>query len=366
METKVKILYYLESGNIKKAEKLCRKLLLENPNDVETLSILGDIFFGNDDYPNALEIYTVLNKKVKNDIKFMGKLAICHGKLKKYTNAIKLYEDILKSDEVNIRVLMNLIDACVHNKDDSKINKYCNILRDIDPCNPLLASIDSLISFDRNKENKSVFIDNPINFIKEFSLKDFTNDMDSLIMNLITFSRLVTKEGNIEKKSTLNGWQTLPILFEQKNSSVDSLKKIIKECVKEYLKKYLHSNLLYIKRWPINYDLQGWTVFLSNQGMQKSHNHLSGWMSGVIYLQIPEGKNNNKEGSIEFSLHGYNYPTKRTDFPKKQIIPQKGSIVFFPSSLYHKTLPFTSTEERISIAFDLVLDKGNKRIGLDL
>ena len=90
------------------------------------------------------------------------------------------------------------------------------------------------------------------------------------------------------------------------------------------------------------------------------------WMSGIIYLQIPKGKNNNKEGSIEFSLHGYSYPTKRADFPKKQIIPQKGSIVFFPSSLYHKTLPFTSTEERISIAFDLVLDKGNKRIGLNL
>ena len=80
------------------------------------------------------------------------------------------------------------------------------------------------------------------------------------------------------------------------------------------------SNLFYIKRWPKNYDLQGWTVFLSDQGMQKSHNHLSGWMSGIIYLQIPEEKNNNKEGSIEFSLHGYSYPTKRLDFPIKQFI----------------------------------------------
>ena len=105
---------------------------------------------------------------------------------------------------------------------------------------------------------------------------------------------MVTKEGKIEKKSTVNGWQTLPILFQQKNSSVDSLKKIIKECVKEYLKEYLPSNLFYIKRWPKNYDLQGWTVFLSDQGMQKSHNHLSGWMSGIIYLQIPKGKNDNQ------------------------------------------------------------------------
>ena len=111
----------------------------------------------------------------------MSKLAICHGKLKKYTNAIKLYEDILKIDQLNLKVLMNLIDACLHNQDDSKVNKYCNILRDIDPCNPLLASIDPLISFERNKENKSVFIDNPLNFIKEFSLKDFPVSFGLLI-----------------------------------------------------------------------------------------------------------------------------------------------------------------------------------------
>ena len=41
-------------------------------------------------------------------------------------------------------------------------------------------------------------------------------------------------------------------------------------------------------------------------------------------LTNTEEKDNNKEGSIEFSWHGYSYPTKRVDFPIKQIIPQKG------------------------------------------
>jgi hypothetical protein len=30
-----------------------------------------------------------------------------------------------------------------------------------------------------------------------------------------------------------------------------------------------------------------------------------------------------------------------------------GDIVFFPSSLFHRTIPFESDEERICIAFDV-------------
>ena len=43
------------------------------------------------------------------------------------------------------------------------------------------------------------------------------------------------------------------------------------------------------------------------------------------------------------------------EFQKGKIVDiNKGSLVLFPSSLFHRTIPFISQEERHSIAFDLI------------
>jgi hypothetical protein len=41
------------------------------------------------------------------------------------------------------------------------------------------------------------------------------------------------------------------------------------------------------------------------------------------------------------------------NFEKKLYLPKVGDVVFFPSSVFHRTIPFNSNEERICIAFDL-------------
>ena len=93
-------------------------------------------------------------------------------------------------------------------------------------------------------------------------------------------------------------------------------------------------------------------VLLKKLGNQNSHNHPSGWVSGVVYLKVPK-KISGNEGKIEFSTHGYNFPKINSKIKKQVILPQEGSLILFPSLLYHKTIPFVSDEERISIAFDI-------------
>jgi hypothetical protein len=44
------------------------------------------------------------------------------------------------------------------------------------------------------------------------------------------------------------------------------------------------------------------------------------------------------------------------NFPVGIASPKVGDIVLFPSSLFHRTIPFNSNEERICIAFDLKPD----------
>ena len=91
---------------------------------------------------------------------------------------------------------------------------------------------------------------------------------------------------------------------------------------------------------------------MEKNGFLKSHIHPLGWVSGVMYLEIPTKKNN--EGNIELGYEGYNYPSLiKENIPKKIIDVYAGNILLFPSSLFHQTIPFSSEKERICIAFDL-------------
>ena len=108
-----------------------------------------------------------------------------------------------------------------------------------------------------------------------------------------------------------------------------------------------------MKKWPSKKSLYGWHVILKNQGHQGAHIHTSGWLSGVIYLKVvpPLEKD---EGAIEFSMNGQRYHNANSS--KLTFQPEVGDIVFFPSSLHHRTIPFTTDADRIIISFDLTPD----------
>ncbi len=92
---------------------------------------------------------------------------------------------------------------------------------------------------------------------------------------------------------------------------------------------------------------------MKKQGNLLAHMHKHGWISGSIYLRIPEKAKEN-EGDIKFSTHGGDYPHDNKLFPSKIVDLKKGNIVMFPSSLFHSTIPFSSNEDRITLAFDVI------------
>jgi len=94
-----------------------------------------------------------------------------------------------------------------------------------------------------------------------------------------------------------------------------------------------------------------WSNTLKKEGYNIPHIHPSGWVSGVFYLNVPEKLKNN-EGGIEFSLHGYDFINNKKLTTNSLHIPKIGDLILFPSSLFHKTIPFDSNGERICIAFD--------------
>ena len=138
---------------------------------------------------------------------------------------------------------------------------------------------------------------------------------------------------------------------EKPHKKIQNLKSIIITEIELYYLKFKNETCSFIKRWPSKYDLNAWHVILKKQGHQNPHIHPNGWLSGVIYLKVvPSFKKN--EGAIEFSLNGEQYYDAKS--PKVVHLPKAGDIILFPSSLHHRTIPFSADTDRISIAFDLV------------
>ena len=107
----------------------------------------------------------------------------------------------------------------------------------------------------------------------------------------------------------------------------------------------------FIKKWPTKNYLQAWYVKMFKQGYQGAHIHPPGWLSGVFYIKVPKLLNNN-EGSIKFQFFGYDY-VEDENLPNLIHSPKDFDLVLFPSSLFHKTIPFSNKDERHCIAFDL-------------
>lgn len=99
-------------------------------------------------------------------------------------------------------------------------------------------------------------------------------------------------------------------------------------------------------------SLNIWATVLDRGGYQDPHIHPTGIVSGVYYVQMPQ---DGDAGAIEFGRP----PAPFTlDDPEVRVIrPEPGMLVLFPSFFWHRTIPFDGPGQRISIAFDLVMDR---------
>ena len=154
-------------------------------------------------------------------------------------------------------------------------------------------------------------------------------------------------------KSTINGFQSLEgtNLFDNPSPRIARLRSIIIAELKRYYTKHSRRSCSYIKNWPSEYNLYGWQVTLKKQGYQKAHIHPGGWVSGVIYLKVVAALEKD-EGAIEFSLNCPDYSSPKS--PSTTHVPKVGELIFFPSSLHHRTIPFSTEADRIVISFDLM------------
>ena len=220
---------------------------------------------------------------------------------------------------------------------------------------PFLATLSKHYAVNFEKEDQYNFCKSPLDFVGHFTIKELAKPDSTLLKQLLKDVHEVEIAERMQSRLH-HGKQSAGNLFKRSENSFITLSKLITETIEKYYeqKKGNEKNSMFINDFPDKVEFSSsWYVMMKQGGHLDSHIHEEGWISGACYLSIPKERKNPNEGAITLSVHGDNYPKKHDNFPEKTILPKVGDVVFFPSSVFHNTIPFSSNEERICIAFDV-------------
>jgi len=409
---------HYRKGHSHRAESICQQILKTDPNHPEALNLLAVISSSKNKHEIALELVakvisikpdyaeahnnlgTFMRKMERLDeaiisykkaIELAPDFAVAHNNLGSALNEIgkkdeaanhlhraltinpnytdahsnlgavlkdlgRFEEAILSYDRVNTRYTRAKTLECLFalERYEDFYESLKNMI-DVDKNDLRAAAISAFASQQLCRTDPHPFCKNPMDFIRVYkglmSLDNNNMSLHQLVNEVKSHAKIWEPTG----KTTNKGFQSPSTsnLFSNPVGQLALLYNIIRDTIKDYRSNFSSKDCAYIKFFPKQLFLSGWVVRLSNGGHQTEHLHPDGWLSGVVYLQIPEDIRED-EGSIEFGLWGYSYPILNENYPRKRIYPEKGDVILFPSSLFHKTIPFHSNEERICISFDLI------------
>ena len=200
-----------------------------------------------------------------------------------------------------------------------------------------------------SKDN--IFVDRPFDYVTQEDLGKHCNFKETFVdssLEILNDDSVNMKDQGLLK----NGRQTAGNLFSRDNSHIKMMENVIINGIERYREKFLTSSSSLIRNWPQEHRIHSWLVQMKEGGEIAPHIHEAGWISGAVYINVPQKLNPN-EGNFVVCTHeekSLNTGEKNT----KIVDVFTGSLVLFPSSLMHYTIPFTSAEERIVLAFDVM------------
>jgi tetratricopeptide (TPR) repeat protein len=289
---------------------------------------------------------------LKQAIALKSDYIVAHGNLGSTLRELGKYEEAILHYDLgsNPNAVAQSLECLYLNKNYSDFDKRLRSISELDDTNIRVAAVSAFAAHQMKKKDHYPFCTNPLDFLIIKNLSEYDSNSNELIDEII-------KEADgyqlaWESRTTKFGFQGLNDVFKKPSKNIAYLESIALKAVDEYYDSFQFETSSFIKSWPKQGKLTGWYNRLLKNGYHVPHIHALGWLSGVIYLKTIDSVHND-EGAIEFGLHGYDLPIRDENYPRKLHQPKRGDIVLFPSSLFHRTIPFTKDVERCVIAFDL-------------
>ena len=188
----------------------------------------------------------------------------------------------------------------------------------------------------------------PVGFVGDVITKE---DRNNLIEQIVNCDQLLPNQNSDQLTHT-------GAVDSLQGPHIDNLCEKLSQPIRDFGYQLLGDDTL---DWHI---IGLWGNIMKPGGWQYKHNHGNSIMSGVLYLQMPEGAPATrfwrKERGDTFFL-GHDGPGRTTDYNSEYIDlnnVKAGDLVLFPSYLTH-SVEESGDGDRITLAFNVVPDRIN-------
>lgn len=217
----------------------------------------------------------------------------------------------------------------------------------------MLATLSTHYATNYGVEDRYNFCPDPMRFAWHTRIEELAEPGSPLLQEILeTIDRTpiaARKQGRL-----YSGMQSAGNLLKRPEPAFQKLAALVRQKIEEYRARYADEDCDLIRYFPQQIDFSSsWFLKMKKGGHLESHIHEEGWISGCVYLKLPTQKVHETEAGFEYSTDGDNMPRLHDNFPSHIVVQQVGDIVLFPSSLYHRTIPFSSDEDRVCVAFDV-------------
>ncbi|MDE2350270.1 MAG: tetratricopeptide repeat protein [Alphaproteobacteria bacterium] len=318
----------------------------------------GSLLFLVDRLDEAAEAYRRAAEKLAAHVTPHDGLGLIHARQGRFDEAIAAHETALRLEPENAHVWTNLADTLIRAGDPQRARDCAERAMAIEPTHQNALGIwgIALRQLDDPREQEINDYENMVR-VYELPPPDGYRDMASFNRDLNAYlDRLHADRYEPLEQTVRGGTQTLDNLFGRGHAPVEKLRARIDEAVKSYIaamKDDARHPLFRRKTGGMEYSAS-WSVRLGDRGFHTNHVHNLGWISSCYYVALPDAVDDieGKQGWIKFGEPffdaGFSEPIRRL------VQPRVGTLVLFPSYMWHGTVPFRSDQTRTTIAFDVI------------
>jgi uncharacterized protein (TIGR02466 family) len=341
-----------DNGDLDAAVNSYKKAISLFPNYTDAHNNLGETLRDRGDMDDAVKSYQAALKLNPNHPGANYNMGEFLYLAQNYDEAVAYFERS-QLDDWQARSMYCLYKA--ERFDDFK-SKLDDIVLATRHAAPFMATLSTHYAINFGVDDPYTFCKNGLDFVYQHSIPELAEPNSPLLKQLLHDIENTDIAERVQGM-LYNGKQSAGNLFKRPEPAFRRLGELVKQEFLNYKNHFAGADCELIKSFPNELEFtSSWYVRMRRGGYVDRHIHEVGWISGAVYLVLPTDKKDPTEGCFEYGTHGDNYPQKHDNFPVGIATPKVGDIVLFPSSLFHRTIPFNSNEQRICIAFDLKPD----------
>lgn len=346
-----------ESGDAEQGLIECETAIDESDEHPLAVSVKATILADTGQHKEASELFESLREYASFDESILINLGFSYQQTGAASAALKAWREAVDINPHNARAVSDLTYGLINKNDSRLARELCEGFLLRHPGEPLVVAALAYALAASNDESYQQLLDyQNLVYAKPIALPAAYKSIAQFNAEL---ANIVTEESSLTSeplnKATTGGSQTGELNLQPQ--ALAELETAIRTAVTTYCENLNEAGLAHhqaLSRAGDEYGVRAWGTVLASGGRQTPHMHPTAWISGVYYVAVPDDLTDQR-GAIQFGL-----PPERAgitnklpeNFQVETITPEEGLLVLFPSYMYHQTLPFESSEARISIAFD--------------